>query len=348
MTVLLSVGAVVAACGGTARTGAELGNDAGATLRPGARTWLHAHNCYPHAGEHADRIGQALAAPLPWVAIEQDLVWAQDASAPDSGRPVLSHEKELIGGEPSLDEHFFARVQPMLDRALAEGDRSRWPILVLHFDFKTNEPTHHRAVWDLLGRYERYLTTAVKGSDPARVEPLRPGPLLVLTESGPGQEEAFFGRLAPGQTLRLFGTVPPPDLSDGDQRRRHELDPATLVVGGPTTYRRWVNLPWDAVEQGGPASAGEWTDVESRRLRALVARAHGLGIWIRFYALNGHAPDDHSGWSSSYNVGSLDTVKLRWRAAMDAGVEFIATDQYEAFATEWAERALASRPNGAT
>jgi hypothetical protein len=169
--------------------------------------------------------------------------------------------------------------------------------------------------------------------------PIR-GPLLVLTESGQGQEEAFYGRLAPGQTLRLFGAVPPSDLSDDDRRRRHELDPLALVAGGPTTYRRWVNLPWDAVEEGGPAKAGEWTDAESRRLRALVARAHGLGLWIRFFALNGHAPPDDRGWSASYNVGSLDAVKPRWRAAMDAGVEFIATDQYEAFAAEWTGRAL--------
>ena len=38
-----------------------------------------------------------------------------------------------------------------------------------------------------------------------------------------------------------------------------------------------------------------------------------------------------SGWTTSYNVGSLEAVE-RWRAAIAAKADFIATDQYEAFA----------------
>lgn len=303
-------------------------------LAPGGRVWLHAHNCYPELGAWRDRLDRALGTGLPWVAIEQDLAWAADPAAPGGGRSVVSHEAPPVGGEPTLEEHFFRRVLPLLDRALADREVERWPVLILHLDFKSNEPEHHRAVWELLGRYERYLTTSTRPADAARVEPLRLGPLLVLTESGEGQEDAFYTRQPVGGTLRVFGTVPPPELTEEERKRRHTYAPAALVRSGATAYRRWVNLAWDAVERGGPDEAGRWTAAEIARLRALVRRAHGLGLWIRFYALNGHPADASQGWSASYNFGSLAAARLRWRAALDAGVEFVATDQYEAFASE--------------
>ena len=54
-----------------------------------------------------------------------------------------------------------------------------------------------------------------------------------------------------------------------------------------------------------------------------------MGLWIRFYTLNGHRPDDSLGWTASYNFGSVDAARARWNAAIAAGVDFIATDQYE-------------------
>ena len=303
-------------------------------LVPGSRVWMHAHNCYPEQGAWQDRLTRALATGLPWVAIEQDLVWVPDASGA-GGRILVAHDTPARGDEPTLETHFFQRVRPLLERLLAEGDRKRWPLMALSLDFKTNEPEHHRAVWDLLGRYERFLTTAVKESGSGRASPLHVGPLLVLTESGPGQEDAFFTRLEDGATLRLFGTVPPPELDEDARKRRHEIDPGVLIASGATSYRRWVNFPWNAVEAGGPAESGSWSDRNEARLRTLVARAHSLGLWIRFYTLNGHRPEEGLGWSDSYNFGSPSAVRLRWRAAMRAGVDFVATDQYEAFADDW-------------
>ena len=57
-----------------------------------------------------------------------------------------------------------------------------------------------------------------------------------------------------------------------------------------------------------------------------------MKLWIRFYTLNGHAKDGGQGWGASYNFGSAESVLLRWKAAIAAGVDFIATDQYEALA----------------
>jgi len=64
-----------------------------------------------------------------------------------------------------------------------------------------------------------------------------------------------------------------------------------------------------------------------------VDYAHQKGFWIRFYTLDGFAPGEDQGWGNGYNFGSHDAVVVRWKAAIDAGVNFIATDQYEDLAT---------------
>src|SRR5262249_30457004 len=64
--------------------------------------------------------------------------------------------------------------------------------------------------------------------------------------------------------------------------------------------------------------------------------AHMRGFWIRFYTLDGSSPAEESasGMFHSYNFGSLDAVRQRWRAAIRAGVDYLATDQYEQFSNE--------------
>ena len=104
--------------------------------------------------------------------------------------------------------------------------------------------------------------------------------------------------------------------------------------GAPrTNYHRWSNNPWSRVEPAGQNHAGAWTPEADARLRSLVRAAHDAGLWIRFYTLNGHDPADESGgWSAGYNFGSEDAARERWRAAIRAGVDFVAVDQYELFA----------------
>jgi hypothetical protein len=50
---------------------------------------------------------------------------------------------------------------------------------------------------------------------------------------------------------------------------------------------------------------------------------------VRFYTLNGHLKGQGKGWTESYNFGSIEAARVRMEAARDAGVEFIASDQYE-------------------
>ena len=307
------------------------GQQAGPPLLPFGRSLLHAHNCYPEKGKWGDRIDRALSTGVSPLVIEQDVALGMRDGKPVS---VLSHDDQLTGTEPTLEDHFFKRVQPMLDRALASKALQRWPLLVLHLDFKTNETAHHRAVWELLKRYERWLTTAPRLSD--AVAPLTRGPLLVLTENGPGQESNFTDARN-GDRLLLFGSAPAPDASrikDPEQRARAlaAASPEALIAGPATNYRRWVNFSWQVIENGGQPRAGDWTSTDAARLKAIVDRAHMSGYLVRFYTLNGHAASDHPEWTASYNFGSFDAVRRRWVAAVAAGVDLVATDQYEEFA----------------
>ena len=303
------------------------------SLQPGARVWLHAHNCYPEKGRWTDRLDRALATRSTVIAIEQDVAWRLDAVS-GRGDAVVSHDNKLTGTEPTLEAHFFDRVRPLMERALAENRRDTWPLMVLHLDFKTNEPAHHQAIWDLLGRHLSWLTTAERAADESHMTPFTPGPLLVLTENGQGQADTFYARVPVGERLRIFGTIPAvtfPTAKTAEDRAAAAFaaSPETLIPTGATNYRRWTNFAWNVVELGGQNKAGPWTTDDDRRLRAIVSRAHRMGLWVRFYTLNGHAPGEGLGWTESYNFGSLPAVRDRLKAAVDAGVEFIATDQYE-------------------
>jgi hypothetical protein len=286
---------------------------------PGGRVLLDAHNAYPSRGQWSDRLERALATGLP-LAIEQDLAWCPSGAA--GHQPVVTHEDTCEGGEPTLRDFFFERIRPVMEGALAHGPSPGWPLVTLNLDFKTNEPAHHRAVWRLLGEFEAWLSTARRPAALSTVSPITPGPLLVLTGSHGLQERTFAGDVPVGERLRLFGAVESPSDPDGGPP-----DPPAA-----SAYRRWWNHPWRVVETGGPPGAGDWTPADAARLRAIVGAGHAAGLWVRFYTLNGHAPGDSRGWSAGYNFGSRSAVEARWRAAIDAGVDFVATDQYEALA----------------
>lgn len=282
------------------------------------RPVLDAHNCYPYDGKWADRIDRALSVGYP-IGIEQDLAWYE-------GKVVVTHSSKGKAGDPGLREHFFERVRPSMEKALKDGDRAKWPLIVLHFDFKSNERPLIEAVWKMLGEYEGWITTAVKGRDAGVLAPMAAGPLLVLTEESDEQEAVFFGAVAVGEKLRIFGSAHTGKVA------RAELvtaAPSALLGERPTNYRRWWNSSWWVVEEGGQRKAGDWTAADAGRLKALVDHAHGLGFWIRFYTLDGFGQGEDQGWGPAYNFGSRAAVRERWKAVLGAGVNLMATDQYE-------------------
>jgi hypothetical protein len=313
--------------------GAVAGQTADLSFLNHNRPVLDAHNCYPYDGRFADRIDRALKSGFP-VAIEQDLAWYVDAPS-GKGRIVLNHAAKTTATDPSLRTYFFEYIRPVIERELASGDSSKWPIIVLHFDFKDQQGPLLDAVWDLLGEYEGWLTTAKKGADPHQLTALDRKPVLVLTEDSDRQEEVFYRDLPVGTRLRLFGSAHtriPRDQSREQQiHAAATLSPEQLLSDRPTNYRRWWNNSWYEVEEGGQPRAGAWTTADETRLRALVDHAHRMGYWIRFYTLDGFNPakGEENGWFADYNFGAAEAVAERWRAAIQAGVDFIATDQYE-------------------
>ncbi|MCB1021739.1 MAG: hypothetical protein KDC27_17535 [Acidobacteria bacterium] len=284
---------------------------------------LHAHNCYPYHGEHADRIDRALATGTP-VVIEQDLIWTE-------GRSVVGHNCPCTGEEPTLEQHFFERVRPIVEQALADPKPDQWPLLILHLDLKTEEPEHLGALSALLEKYKDWLTTAKRTATPEKQEPLNYGPVMVINEGSAVREKAFHDDVPLGGDVRIFGILPPTDAP-----MTTEPAPQAMVSAGANNYRRWWNLSWHAVEEGGQTTAGDWTPEDDARLRALVDYGHSQGVFVRFYCLNGHPADDPHGWSPGYNFGSLEAVQQRWRAAKAAGVDWLATDQYEELAKQLA------------
>ena len=208
---------------------------------------------------------------------------------------------------------------------------------MLHFDFKDNQAPLLHAVWDMLGEYQGWITTAVKSADPHRLAPFEPKPLLVLTEDSDAQEAGLLPatfRWAPG--CALFGSahtkaVPVEPEGSSTITCSPPCRPKNCSRT-PTNYRRWWNNSWYEVEEGGQHQAGDWTPADDRRLRALVDHAHKLGYWIRFYTLDGFAPDEDRGWGNDYNFGTREAVMARWKAAVAAGVNLIASNQYEELA----------------
>jgi hypothetical protein len=285
---------------------------------PGRRVLLDAHNAYPYEGRWADRVDRALATGLP-IAIEQDLVW-RPGTGTKASHSIVSHGEPFTGHEPTLRD-FFERLRPLVTRALQSGSRDDWPIVTVNLDFKDRDPQHFKTIWRLLDDYEPWLMTALRVSDESSVQPLDIKPVLVLTGADPAQAAVFHAAVPVGSRLRLFGAVPPASPKK-------------------TNYLRWLNYPWSAVEPEGQNKAEDWSESDAARLRRLVEGAHDAGLWIRFYTLNGHPAEegDRMGWSAGYNFMSIEAARVRWRAAVDAGVDFIATDQYEELARATSRR----------
>lgn len=289
---------------------------------PGSRTIMDAHNCYPYFEWWYDRIDRALSPGTP-VAIEQDLAWYTD---PRTGKSwsVVTHGDPLSGHEPTMEQYFFARVRPIVEKALRDGNRGEWPLITLNLDFKDNKPEHLAAVLALLDKYRDWITSAPKGSSIDTVQPLDIKPILVLTGENDEQQKVFYDQLAPSDRVLLFGAI-----HSGD--KDPHAAPDVIDTERANNYRRWWNNPWKVVEPAGQQHAGEWTPEKMNRLRALVERAHANGLWIRFYTLDGATEQELSchGWFHGYNFGSLDAAETRWRAAVAAHVDYIASDQYE-------------------
>ena len=211
MARLATVAVIAIAAAGvlTAQSGVRRG-----AAYPGARVLLDAHNAYPSNGRFADRLERALQTGIP-LAIEQDVVW-RPAEGERPARSVVSHGEPFDGSEPSLREYFFERIRPIVEQALRDGATAQWPLITLNLDLKTNEPEHHRALWDLLGEDPGLADHPQRTARDASVAALDVRPVLVLTGESEAQAQSFHDAVPVGGRLRLFGAMPvrPPVMKD--------------------------------------------------------------------------------------------------------------------------------------
>ena len=59
-------------------------------------------------------------------------------------------------------------MRPIVEKELRQNDRAHWPVIILHFDFKSNEPELLQAVWNLLDEYRDWITSARQNRRSAR------------------------------------------------------------------------------------------------------------------------------------------------------------------------------------
>ncbi len=271
---------------------------------------VSAHNCYPSDSESNARVVEALALGID--NIEIDLGWDDRAkrlivghdAAPRQGVAYPTLEPYLV---PALEAHWKSH-QP------AEGPG------VLTVDWKTDRPEAVRAFKAFLDTHANWFSHAkkVKG----KTSPIERGRITVCFTGSEKAKDLYDGMIAEGELYRAFR-----DRVHGQGAAFLE-DPSQYAPTPATTYFRFLTLHWSAVEKGGPALAGEWTQADRDRLGSIVAAAHRQGFRVRIYCLNGHTGTLLSG----YQFRGDEAAKARWSACKAAGVDWVATDEYKAIA----------------
>jgi len=66
---------------------------------------------------------------------------------------VLWHDEDTTAHERRRwNRTFSTGIRPVVEQALRDGNRRKWPHVTLNVGFKTEEPGHRRAIWELLTR----------------------------------------------------------------------------------------------------------------------------------------------------------------------------------------------------
>jgi hypothetical protein len=256
---------------------------------------------------------------------------------------LIHGAKNVSGGDPTLDNYFFPKVRPVIEKALKEGNKGNWPLVTLYLDIKNDPPEHLEAVSKVLDEYHGWLTTAVKTDDILKMSPLEIKPLMVIVEDKQNdinKQQIFYDSVPVGGKIRVFGSVAKLDPNPGHALpkqvavdRQYLAQPDDLIVGKADNYHRWIGIDWAFVEKGGESHAGEWTKENEQRLKDFVAYGHKLGYLVGVYCLDGFSESENQGWDQEYNFGTRDAAVTRWNAAIRAKADFISTDHYEQLAT---------------
>ena len=189
------------------------------------------------------------------------MAWYVDP-ATGKGRLSVTHADETTGKEPTLRDYFFERVRPIVEKALAENDRAHWPLIVVHFDFKSNQAPLLHARLGPAGR--------IPGLDHDRGEDRRSAPSFAIrTQAAAGTHGGCrTSRRRSSSTkcrwVRSCGCSARPTRRRFPRSRRPSTSSCwrhcrreELLPERPTNYRRWWNNSWHEVEEGGQREAGD-------------------------------------------------------------------------------------------
>jgi hypothetical protein len=265
---------------------------------------ISAHNCYRTDGTANDRLVEALALGID--NIEIDLGW--DAA---EARLVVGHEATPRPGvaRPEFEAYLLPALEAHWKKPRPDGAPT-----VLTIDWKTQEPAAVRRFKAFLDAHPDWFSSAPKAAD----SPLTVRRLTVcLTGSDDTAKRIYDDLVPPGGVYRAFrDTV----FGGGSYR----ADVAAYAPAPATAYHRFLTFHWGNVELGGPPLAGSWTAEEAERLARLMAFLHRQGFRARFYCLDGHTGLR----GTPYRFADDASARLRRRAAAEAGVDWIASDEY--------------------
>lgn len=270
---------------------------------------VSAHNCYPSNSASPEKLEQALALGID--NIEIDLGW-------DASRRAVIVGHDATPREGVVYPEFQAYLVPALERRWASVRDDGAPT-VLTLDWKTSEPDALRAVKAFLDAHPDWFSSAPKADD----SPMTPRRLTVCFTGDETAKDIYDAMVSPGEPYRAFR-----DTVFGAGGK--PLDDVTAY--GPSrssAYHRFLTFHWGHVEPGAPARAGDWEPADADRLRALIESAHRRGFRVRIYCVNGQTGPL---LLSPYRFANPEAAEARWRASADAGVDWVATDEYDAAA----------------
>jgi hypothetical protein len=263
-----------------------------------------AHNCYAEDRPDNPRLAEALALGID--NIEIDLGW-DDAA----GRLIVGHDPSPRPGV----------AYPRLETSLIPALKAHWAAhrpdgapTVLTVDWKTDRPEAVGRFKDLLDAHPDWFSSAPKAAE----SPLTTRRLTVCFSGSEAAKDAYDGLIPAGGTYRAFR-----DRVVG-AGAKYEPEVAAYIPGPSTAYHRFLAFHWSAIERGGPALAGDWTRAEADRLGILTDLAHRRGFRVRVYCLNGHTGARQGG----YRFADDEAARVRWAAAVAAGVDWVATVEY--------------------
>jgi hypothetical protein len=265
---------------------------------------ISAHNCYPENSTGNGRLVEALELGID--NIEIDLGW-DEAGA----RLIVGHDATPRTGVvyPELEAYLVPALEAHWRKPRPDGAPR-----VLTIDWKTEHPGAVRRFKEFLDAHADWFTSAPK----AHPSPLTSRRIMICFSGSDRAKELYDALIAPGGEYRAFcDTV----FGAGGGYRE---DVAAYVPAAATAYHRFLAFHWGHVERGGPARAGDWTGEESARLEALIEQVHRQGFRVRFYTLNGHTGP----LGGPYRFTSDAAALIRWKAAVAARADWVATDEY--------------------